>query len=481
MVIQKALKYIERYRIQISLSLIVVLATILHWPSLNYYFFQDDWFVLNWVKFENLSTFLTPREGTIYYRPLSMPLLFWFLYNIFGLNPFYFHIFAFAVFFATIIAVYKLFSLLIQKTKISLIVALLYSTWHIHFMSLSWFSTTSYILMTLFQALSFIFFIKYVNSKKYQFWTLSFLFFILGVLSHEFTLVLPFIFLAWAFLINRTLHAKYILPYALVDILWIIYRFVFYPVTTDSNYQPHFNSLVVDNMIWYVLWAFNFPERFKEMVDQSRIIETLKQLADLNRIVIPALITVILIFSSLAKNFKNIANELVFGIFWFSIGLLPVITLVNHSYTIYLSFSGLGILYIFAILLCKLPKLFMYSLVLSWMISSFFVLSFTRETHWIANEQAMSKAYTKLLTEKYPRIDSFSIILFREANADFSKSHNFTLIEGQNMLKQSFFDQEAVQVIYSDQSIKTIFAESVKQISLPASLKVYELTPEVTK
>src|SRR3990167_8144149 len=70
----------------------------LFYPSLNYYFFQDDWFVLNWVRTGDFKSFLLPHKDTIYYRPLSMPFFFWGLYQLFGLKVIYYHVFVFVLF-----------------------------------------------------------------------------------------------------------------------------------------------------------------------------------------------------------------------------------------------------------------------------------------------------------------------------------------------------------------------------------------------
>src|SRR3989338_7267540 len=154
--------------------LIFAFSLFLFYPSLNYYFFQDDWFVLNWVRTDEFLSFFTFRTDIIYWRPLSMPIFFWINYKIFGLNPLGFHLVSFSIFLLLLVSIYKLFLILLEKRSISLLGTFLYSIWPVHFMSLSWLSTTSYILMSLFQILSIFFFINFIEKKKINYWVISF-------------------------------------------------------------------------------------------------------------------------------------------------------------------------------------------------------------------------------------------------------------------------------------------------------------------
>jgi hypothetical protein len=142
-----------------SLAIIFLISFALFSFTLNYYFFQDDWFVLSWVKTQNPLSFFAFRTDIIYWRPISMPILFFLQNKLFSLNSVAFHLVSFLFFFTLIGAVYKLFTELIKSTKWALITALLYGTWSIHYISLSWISTTSYIIGPLLQTMSFYFLI----------------------------------------------------------------------------------------------------------------------------------------------------------------------------------------------------------------------------------------------------------------------------------------------------------------------------------
>ena len=458
--------------------LIFFVSFLLFYPSLNYFFFRDDWFLLNWIRSGDVQSLLIPHEKTIYYRPLSMPLLFWSLYNLFGLDAFYFHLFGLVLFFFLIIAIYKLFSLLTNNKKISLIIALLYSTWPVHFMSLSWLVATQYILMPLFQIISFIFFIKFVKSKNNIYWVASFIFFIFGILSHEFTLMLPFIFFSWGVLINRKNLFKNILPFLFIDLLFLFFRYVIFPITSvDVSYDIQLNHLLLDNFLWYVVWAFNFPESFKDLVDQRFPIQSVKILTQYWRIVLPSLISILIVLNLIRLNLYKASRQLIFGTSWLVFSLLPIIAFVNHSYTMYLSFAGLGILLMIANLLARSQNYVIFIFIMAWITSSLFNLEFTKKTHWVVNEQAISKAYIAFSSNKIPNPEPNSTIFIKQPDADFSKKFNFILINDIDTLKQSLSNQNAMQVIYNDSTIESRYPKPLFPVENPSGRKVYYLEP----
>lgn len=471
------LSLIKKYQVQLVFLIICITSLALFYPSLNYYFFQDDWFVLNWVRTGDFKSFLLPQPATIYWRPLSMPLFFWSLYNLFGLNALYFHAFVFFLFFLSLIFIFQLFVLLTESKKVSLVVSALYSTSPVHFMSLSWLSTTSYILMVLLQTISFIFFIKYIGLKKTHFLTLSFTFFIFGILAHEFTIVLPLIMLTWGFLIKKKNYLRIILPFLIIDSIFLFFRFVIFPINAEGNYQIHLNHLIVDNLLWYVAWAYNLPESFKDLIDQSRPVESIKILMGSWRIVLPSLTLVLIIASLLKTNLKKASSQLLFGISWLFLGLSPIITLVNHSFTVYLSFSGIGILFVVATLLKRSKDYLMYAVIVLWIVASYYNLDFTRKTHWVTNEQAVSKAYTVLASDNLKSPESGSVLLIWEADNYFQKKFAFTSSGELDIVQQSLFDQAAMQVIFNDSSIMSFYAKPLQPIKFPPGQTIYDLKP----
>src|SRR3989344_5601891 len=130
---------------KIFLLLTVPAAVFLFYPSVDYYFFQDDWFVLNWVQDSDLVSLLKFRTDIIYWRPFSMPLFFKITSLAFGLNPFAFHLLTFIFHLLNSSLIYLLFRQKFTR-HIAAFTAFLYATAAFHFIPLSWLSTTSYVI-----------------------------------------------------------------------------------------------------------------------------------------------------------------------------------------------------------------------------------------------------------------------------------------------------------------------------------------------
>src|SRR4030042_2843851 len=158
---QKLVEAINKSKIIISFLIIIGASLFLFYPSLHYYFFQDDWFVLNWVRNNNIASFFKFRTDIIYWRPLAMPLFFWVGRKIFGLNPFGYHFIVFAFHFLNIALIGYISLKLIKKIKAAIISSFLYSTAAFHFMSLSWLSLAWNVFGQFFFLLSFVFYIKF--------------------------------------------------------------------------------------------------------------------------------------------------------------------------------------------------------------------------------------------------------------------------------------------------------------------------------
>lgn len=465
----------------INLQKILLLSTfpislLLFLPSLNYYFFQDDWFVLNWVRTHDFLSFFAFRTDIIYWRPLSMPLFFFTLDKFFPMNPSAFHMVTFLIFLLLIISVYKLFLILLKEPRPASLAAFLYGTWPIHYISLSWSSTASYIVGPLFEVLSLLFFIEFVNKRKIRNYFVSFLFFLLAIASSEFALVLPLLFLTYGYFFKKLIQTKLIIPYLFLDLLYLFSRFYLFPIPAKGDYAVAFNFKLINNFVWYILWGLGVPERFKYLIFPDLPIQSLKVLSQFYQVTLPAILLFLVILLK-AKYVKNNLNKFFFGILWLVIGLMPVIFLANHSYPVYLSFAGIGIIFIIVSVSNKANNYYLACLMIMWLLVSFATLNFTRNDHWIRNEQAASKAYVNYALKRVKNPPNNSVFVFKPANLNFSRNHDFVIVEGEDTIKTSLSDQNALQVIFNDTSLKSVFITHQEKLNLPRNIPVFEISP----
>ncbi len=405
-----------------------------------------------------------------------MPIFFKFNYLLFGLNPQGFHLTSFLIFLLLIVAVYHLFSLLTLNRRLAIIGAFLYATWPVHFVSLSWLSTTSYIIGPLFQVLSLIFLLRLLKYKKISNFWVSLIFFALAMASSELTLVLPLIMFVYLAINGKMKFFKYLLPFLLIDIFYLILRFLMFPIPAKGDYALSINFQIVNNLFWYIFWALGFPESFKSLIFPSQLAQSIKVITQFWQISLG----VSLLFLVLLKLFLKTLNGNIKFYSWCCVflvlGLAPVLPLVNHSYPIYLGFAGIGLILIILQSIKKAPHLYLFALLVLWIWVAFYNFRFTRATHWVRNEQAISKAYVDFTKKTVTNPQGGAVFLFRPGDLDFNVRHKFSL-KDISTVRQTLNYNDAMQVIYNDSSLKSFYANFLERVDLPKQSQFYEISP----
>lgn len=449
---------------------IFALALIIFHQSLSYYFFQDDWFVLNWIRTGNLLSFFSFRTDIIYWRPLSMPIFFALAKSLFGLSPFGYHLIAFIFHLVNITLVYFLMIELKFKKALAYFAALLWGTAAFHFVPLSWLSTTSYILGPTFIFSSIIFFLK----SRFKF---SFLFFILGLLTSELSLTtIPLILVSDDKIRGKI---KNLVPFLIAITPYLIARFIIFPLPANKDYAPLINSKVLVSLFWYFAWTFNVAERFSTIFYLSTIKTAAGPFVDFFKLLIgPIFLMITFIVLIIASKIKM--KIIIRSAIWFLVGLSPVILLPKHTYAMYLTIASIGIIYALTAALGKIKKFQLGVVVIIaivWFVSSLSTVNLLRTNHWVANEQATSKAYSAAIMGTVKNPPQGSIFVIRNPVGNFASKNGLTLSGSENTLYQSLNDGTAVQVLYNDSTLKSIFPTSQQRVETNTNQQVFEIEP----
>ena len=434
---------------KILLLLTVPAAVFLFYPSVSYYFFQDDWFVLNWVQDSDLVSLLKFRTDIIYWRPFSMPLFFKITSLAFGLNPFAFHLLTFIFHLLNSSLIYLLFRQKFTR-HIAAFTAFLYATAAFHFIPLSWLSTTSYVIGPTFILGTLLFFLK--DKPR-----ISLIFFLLGLASSELTLTaIPVAFL----LSQKYKKAIFALrPFLAVALVYLVTRFVIFPLPQQGQYELAFAPKIATNVFWYFAASFNMPEAISTVFYFSNIRGSLAAAGEFWKYFTgPILLAATWLALTLITrtNIKEITRAA--GLFL--AGIFPVILLPFHFYPMYIVVASLGVFYALAAALAKLkswqtPTVAAFALI--WFVSSFLTLSFTRTNHWVANLESISKVYVNETLRFIKDPQQGPAFLFRNPDIEFAKKYGFTIVKNEQNIRQALNDQDAMQVIYKDKSAKSFY------------------------
>src|SRR3989344_9493147 len=246
--------------------------------SLNYYFFQDDFFNLRISKAENfinLINFFKFNNDIVGYRPITLQTYFFSLSSLFGLNPFAFRIINYIFFIASFFLIIEVSKKIFRNKLISIISASLWILSSIHFTAITWISAAWTIIGTFFWLLTSLLFLKFLEKKGIIFYSLSLIVFLITIGSFEFSVTWPVIFGFYYFLVlgNSLMKSlKILAPFILVSFIYIILRLFFIKIPQITEYQLSFNQELIKALLWYFLWTFNIPEEFKKQVVNNLIV-----------------------------------------------------------------------------------------------------------------------------------------------------------------------------------------------------------------
>lgn len=449
-------------RITILLLLILGVALFVNFQSLNYYFFQDDWFILNDLKTLNPLTIFLPRNDIIYYRPIGIQTFFLVSKNLFGLNPLGYHVLGFGAFMLSLVLIYKITFQLTAKKLTGLLAALLYGTAGMHYMALSWLSLSwnyiglAFFLMALKFSTSFI----ETNNNKYALG--AFVFFILCLFSTEFALVFPFFVIGIIFGKNikltkqrLILYFKTALPYVFTVFVYFLIRVFVIPIPAEGVYRPEVGSHIFKHYIWYFLWTINVPEIFKYHLSLTNLTLTSEMLSATQNIVKPMFALIFAEFILLACSsflyLRKVKVKLVgIAACLFAIALAPVISLPHHTYVYYLTFAALPVIFLISVVVDgnlksknKLSVGVAVLLIISWVILSINSKTFNEVTHWVPAEQVVSRKIVQAALQNGSKNPSVIVIY-----------------PSSKLVKLSLLDQQAMKLVFGEK-VKTKFIETL--------------------
>lgn len=277
-------------------------------------------------------------------------------YKFFGLNPFVFRSFNILFHLGSVILIYLLLDLLIDK-RVAFFSALIFAVHPILIESVSWISGGVYAQYSFFFLLSFIFYILYRNIEKRSYYIFSLIFFSFSLLSSEKAFVLFLIFFLFE-ISNKGFKKnwKKTLPYFILSLILIILYFgkVGQRITSLQTefYQDQVSQIdnpliqipiAITSYLQLIFWPQNLTIYHSEM--------SFSQTEYLIRLSIFILFS-IFIFYGYKRN-----RQIFFWLSFFVITLLPTLTPLKISWIVAERYVYLGSLGIFVIIAKAFKKL----------------------------------------------------------------------------------------------------------------------------
>ncbi|OGM13508.1 hypothetical protein A3A76_03725 [Candidatus Woesebacteria bacterium RIFCSPLOWO2_01_FULL_39_23] len=445
-------------------SLIIVISTlILFYPSFNYFYTNDDFFVLNISKPSTLGNFLSyfditrAHQGFTHFRPLTTQVFFTLAW-LFNLSPIPLRIIMFAAFLITGYLIYKLVTELGLTRKMANMSVFLYMTSATNFGRLYSLSTQEFG-YTIFVLLSVILLIKYLKQNHPITYYLSLITFILALASKETAIVTPFLLLiTFIYLkyakkpeVERKLSLstalKLMFPYFLLLAAYLYFRIFHYGFASGDSYIWDFSPRVVNTIFWYGSWSLNVPEMLVDFIGPGFHINPnlFKFWSDyMIPICILFIIEITLLVYMLVTNFKkffthNSLFTILYSAFFFLVSLTPVLFLPLHKFTFYLTLPLVGFVIVIAFLLSTSSQLQSAIYLIVWFFLSFITLNLTSETNWITQGEKTAKRVNAYFQNNGDIFTKYDKIVFIDTPEDLDLPWKPSQIIRTTLSDQNYF------------------------------------------
>ena len=431
-------------------------------------FFADDYFLLKVSRVHGLWGFLNlfnPHKS-YFYRPIPAN-VFYFLIHTFRENIFIVHVIVFITFFVGLIFLFKSVFKASKNRLFSYIFLIIYSTSFTHVFQI-YANTFSEVALFTFLSISFY---AFLSNKK----LLSILFFVLALLSKEIAMGFPI----FIFLYSLTFQKGFkkiktvvwdLLPYLIISFCFLfIYKEAIQSVSILENYTPHFQPrLIVNNMIWYLLWSLGFPSFLPDFLPSLfslplpafwKFFESINfSLYFVLLLIYLATIFIITVLSSLKeKNYKNKLYYIAFCVFSFYLFILPVLPIV-HKWMVRLMVPFIFIALLeSAILFLSLTKnrslkyLSVFAMAI-YIIFNYFAVSVHEEASTYLLETKIFNNAKNYFSKNKKEILKHDSIYFKDLKKGLPKGWN-----GSEKLKLSFEDNYFLDYYFPGKKIKAVY------------------------
>ena len=371
--------------------LIIIVAVIVVYLNIfrNDFVWDDKFFVLEREEIKDLGNipafFTQDVEGL--YRPVRT-VFYAVSYALWKENPIGYHVNAILIHSIVSILVYLIILKISGKIKLSFLAGLLFALHPVHTEAVTFITANFDLLGIVFYLLGFFYYLKASENGKY--YTVSVLFFLLGVFANEFGVTLPLVLVCYDLVYknlrknNLVQKLKQYIPYFIITALFLFIRFRIIGVfaRVESYQANYFGKLfTMPQVIMRYIQILFVP--FNLSVDHSVGIASFAEV-----IFFSVIVALVVYFGFMLRKKSKLAS---FGVFWFFITLLPVMNIVpiqRMMAEVYLYLPSVGFCVFLAWLIGKVPKMkfrnakICYILILIVVLGSYSVISINRNTIW---------------------------------------------------------------------------------------------------
>ncbi len=320
--------FFSKFKPFIFVILIIILGFTIYFNSLGGSFIWDDAgliqgnaYLKDWSNFPQIFTkniWAGIGEGSSIWRPLQM-MTYFVDYSLWKLDPWGYHLTNILLHLLAALALYWFVSILFNNRILALFSSLLFIAHPVHVEAVSYISGRADSLVTIFVLVAFIFYLKFLHTRRITFWIVMSLSFILALFTRENAVIFPALLIIYHFVFQKKLEIKPFLPLLGITVLYFIFRiFSINSIFSDTPIRTTLAQRFPGFLVAFTnyMGILFFPVDL-HMEYGGRLFGFFAPKAILGFIIILSL----LICVFWAKNSKRLFS---FAILWFFIAILPV-------------------------------------------------------------------------------------------------------------------------------------------------------------
>lgn len=393
----------------IAFSLLFILSFTFFYKSLDVFFVQDDFILINEFSSENLINDLKntiDSSKATHWRPLHN-IYFLVSGNLFG--KFYpgYHALTLLIHIVSAFVIFKILGLLTKNANAALLGAIIYAVHPSHFVSIFWISGSATNIGFLLLISSFYFYLKDKKSWSLVFFTLSFL-------ASEAMIVGAAIFASYEFLVTRKrMDKRFLLKAITISLGFLLLKFLFLiSETTFRTYPLEISQGTIAALFYYFIRTLGFAETSKD-----------------------ALASIILIFwlaaivFAILKIFRSNYQKLIlFFIISALIGLFPFVLIPSHLSPHYMNIAIWAFASIISFSLLQQKPASRLIFILIFVFVSVINIHLTYQNNWVVKRSKIAKLYIeKIETENPP---AGTLLIFDDSSISTSSEAYIALGTG---------------------------------------------------
>lgn len=468
--------------------LFFLLILIFFGKGLNNYFLGDDWFHLNITQINNLREFFNffnpfknPQQ-TAFYRPIPNQLFFFLNQSLFGFRPFYYHLSIYLLYIASIYLFNRLLIILNFSQKSRHLAILIFALSATHFTRLFFISAGQEVFMVFFVLLYLVLFLTEKNRLKIK----AQLCLVLALLSKDTAVIAPIILF---FLKNKNLlinsndlkNTHKIKQFIVknLDFLLSLFFVCFYlfirfylfdqHMLGDEAYHFSFSiKEIVTSTYFYFWWLLGAPELIQDYMPKfylflPRFFSDFGWFAYL--IIILSILLLVLLIINFVINFKSLKHlsrlkKIFFAFIFIFIGLLPVIFLPKHRFTIQLGLPMLGMAMLLAIFLDSHKKQSLTIVtVLIFLALNFASIKMSEKSHYSITRAHIAEKAFDYFTTHYPKMEPNSIVFITNGQ---TVGHDVASWGSSRQVAFALWHDNFIQALYKDKTIRMEYEDLPK-------------------